>query len=87
MWTNEQPMSLDDMHHLNMVLAKGLRPADNPQDQALVINAMHLYRAMGRNFPWEDMSQTTKQKWINAYQRELKRSWGPFEIVPFSQVV
>lgn len=86
MWTNEVPLTINDMHHLNMVCAKGLRPAANPPDQALVINAMHLYRAMGRNFPWEEMSQMTRNKWVNAYQRELRRSWGPFEIVPYSQI-
>lgn len=82
MWSNEQPLTLDETHLLNMMCAKGLRPADNPPDMALVIHAKMMYEAAGRNFPWEECSQPTKNAWVNAYQRQLKKAWGPFEILP-----
>lgn len=84
MWTNEQPMTVDEMQKLNMVLAKGLRPAENPEDQALIIHAKCMYLAYGRNYPWEGLSQKTKNAWVNHYQRELKKAWGPFDTVWYS---
>lgn len=82
MWTNEQPLTLHEVHILNMVCAKGLRPADDPPDQALVIHAKQMYIAAGRNYPWEELSQHIKCEWVKAYQRQLRKAWGPFEILP-----
>lgn len=82
MWSNEKDLTIDEVQLLNMVCAKGLRPADNPPDMALVIHARMMYEAARQNHPWEGLEQTARRVWIRAYQRQIKKAWGPFEILP-----